>query len=311
MRWAGSASVSLHLGVIAGAWLFMQSPPEDPSAAEAAVSVTIVAMDEATIEPAEPASEATASLVSSGMTQAAAEPRETEPIGPVEPQPVVTPSEAPILERLDQAAKLIDLQEITTASISPLTSADPLDSPEPVRVANLNTTPEPVAEEVVEAPPVPAPRIVRKPVEAEEKPVEAKPPVEKKKAKKPVEKKETRQVASLGNGGEAEADSAAKAAGGKQGKVSSDGGSSAAYAGTVRAKVIKALKRPSGSYDPGEARVSFTIDPSGRLTSVRLSGSSGDAKVDKAVLAAVERAAPYPDFGEGAPRSFTFPLMIQ
>jgi protein TonB len=315
MRWAGSASVSLHLGVIAGAWLFMQSPPEDPSAAEAAVSVTIVAMDEATIEPAEPASEATASLVSSGMTQAAAEPLETEPIGPVEPQPVVTPSEAPILERLDQAAKLIDLQEITSASTSPLTSADPLDSPEPVLVANLNTTPEPVAEEVVEAPPVPAPRIVRKPVEAEQKPVEDKKPVEKKKAEKPVEKptekKKTKQVARLGNGGEAEADSAAKAAGGKQGKVSSDGGSSAAYAGKVRAKVIKALKRPSGSYDPGEARVSFTIDASGRLTGVRLSGSSGDAKVDKAVLAAVERAAPYPSFGEGAPRSFTFPLMIQ
>ena len=75
--------------------------------------------------------------------------------------------------------------------------------------------------------------------------------------------------------------------------------------------MIKALKRPSGSYDPGEARVSFTIDASGRLTGVRLSGSSGDAKVDKAVLAAVERAAPYPSFGEGAPRSFTFPLVIQ
>lgn len=312
MRWAIPASVGIHLGLIAAAWLVVQWKPEDLSTAEAVVAIDIVSMEDAVAEPSDTVSEAMAHLVSAGITQAAAEPLETEAVEPV------APSDSSILERLDQAAKLTELepapevQEITTASINPIDPAKPVEIPEPVKIANLNPMPEAIVEEVVETPPMPAPRILRKPIEAEQKPVEDKKPVEKKKAEKPVEKKKTKQVASLGNGGEAEADSsAAKASGGKQGKVSSDGGNNAAYAGKVRAKVIKALKRPSGSYDPGEARVSFTIDAGGRLTSVRLAGSSGDAKVDKAVLAAVERAAPYPGFGEGAPRSFTFPLMIQ
>jgi protein TonB len=383
MRWAIPASLTIHLGLIAGAWLMMQWEPEDLSTAEAAVSIDIISMEDTVTEPSETVSEATANLVSAGMTQSAAEPIETEagePVDVAEAQPVepaatqpataaavvpvtetiasakaealvsaevmtalteveapitapvpqvtddsapivaeaVAPSDAEILERLDQTARLAELeptpeaQEITTASISPLDPAKPVESPEPVKVANLNPMPEAIIEEVVETPPVPAPRIVRKPVEAEKKPVEDKKPAEKKKAEKPAEKKKTKQEASLGNGGEAEADSAAsKAAGGKPGKVSIEGGNSAAYAGKVRAKVIKALKRPSGSYDPGEARVTFTIDASGRLVSVRISGSSGDAKVDKAVVAAVERAAPFPSFTDGGPRAFTFPLMIQ
>lgn len=335
MRWAIPASVVVHLGLIAGAWLFMQPNPEDMSAAEAAVSIDIISMEDAVTEPSQTVSGATANLVSAGMTQAAAEPLEIETAKPVEvaeAQPVlpataaavvpvtetIAPSDAEILEQLDETAKLSELQptpevqEITTASITPTTPLEPLESAVPVKIANLTPVLESVAEEVVEAPPIPAPRLVRKPVEAEAKPVEDKKPVEKKKAEKPVEKQKTKQVASLGNGGENAADSAAsKAAGGKPGKVSSEGGNSAAYAGKVRAKVIKALKRPSGSYDPGEARVTFTIDAGGRLVSVRLSGSSGDTKVDKAVLAAVERAAPFPSFSDGAPRSFTFPLMIQ
>jgi len=376
MRWAIPASVTIHLGLIAGAWLMMQWRPEDMSAADAAVSIDIISMEDAVTEPSETVSEATANLVSAGMTQAAQEPGEAETVEPfeiAEAQPVdvqtaqpvtatavipltestaptetealvsaevmtalteveapiaapvpqvtddaaptvaetVAPSDAEILEHLDQTANLSELQpapevqEITTASITPVTPAEPL------KVANLSPVLEPVAEDVVENPPIPAPRIARKPVEAEKTPVEDKKPVEKKKAEKPVEKAKTKQVASLGNGGENEADSAASKAGGKPGKVNAEGGNSAAYAGKVRAKVIKALKRPSGSYDPGEARVTFTIDSSGRLVSVRISGSSGDAKVDKAIVAAVERAAPFPSFSDGGPRAFTFPLMIQ
>jgi len=375
MRWAVPASVVVHLGLIAGAWLFMQSPPEDLSAAEAAVSIDIISTEEAVTEPSDTVSEASANLVSSGMTQAAEEASEAETavVEPVEAaevqvqpaQPVVaavpvtetvvpaeaeeivsatvltalsavdTPIAAPIpqvtsdvapvvadtvapsevLERLDQTAKLTELaptpevQDITTASISPPTPAKPVESTEPVKIANLD--PESI-QEAVEAPPLPAPRIVRKPVETEQKPVENKQPVERKKSEKPVEKKKPKQVASLGNGGENAADSAAaKASGGKQGKVSAEGGNAAAYAGKVRAKVLKSLRSPSGSYDGGEVRVAFTIDAGGRLVTSWLSRSSGDDKVDKAALAAVKRAAPFPSFSEGGSRSFTFPLVIQ
>ncbi len=374
MRWAIPASVSLHLGLLAAAWLAMQWKPEELSLSEAAVSIDIIAMEDAVTEPSETISEATANLVSAGTASLASEPEEAEAIAPVEVaavQPVappaavavtetvqpaetedlvsaevltalsevehpiaapalqvtdeaaplvaetVAPSEAEILERLDEAAKLTEFQpppeaqEITTASINPVTPA------EPVTVANLAPALEPV-EEIAAPPPVPKPRIVRKPVEAEQKPAEDKKPVEKKKAEKPtekpVEKKQPKKVASLGNGGEAEADSAAaKASGGTAGKVTAAGqGALDAYQGKVRSRLLKAVRAPKGGKGL-EARVMFTLDAKGRVISAKLSKSSGDAKLDQAAFAAVERAAPYPPIPEGAGKStwsFTIPIAI-
>jgi protein TonB len=388
VRWAIPASVSIHVGLIAAAWMFAHWEPEEISLSEAAVSIDIVSMEDAVAEPTETISEESVNLVSAGVTQAASEPEETvetealeavevaaaQPVQPLvaaatpvveaveaaesealvsaevltalptDDAPVaaaipqvtddaaptvaetVAPSDAPILERLEQAAKLAtlepteDIQQITTASIAPTTPVEPLESTIPVKVANLAPVTEEVIEEVVDAPPIPAPRLVRKPVEAEAKPVEDKKPVEKKKVEKstdkPVEKKQPKKVASLGNGGENDADSAAtKASGGSAGKVTSAGaGALDAYQGKVRSKLIKAVRKPSGRYDGGEARVMFTLDASGRVLKASLSRSSGDDKVDKAVLAAVSRAAPFPPFPEGAGKStwsFTFPLVIQ
>jgi len=380
MRWAVPASVAVHVGLIAGAWLFMQSQPEDLSAAETAVSIDIISTEEAVTEPSDSVSEASANLVSSGTTQAAQEASEAETVetAAVEPvevteaqaqpaQPVVAaaavpvtetvdpaeteelvsatvlaavsavetpiaapipqvtsdaapvvadtvaPADAEILERLDQSARLTELQatpevqELTTASISPVTPTKPVASPEPVKIANLDPELEPV-EEADEVPPVPAPRIVRKPVEAEQK------PVEKKKTEKPVEKKQAKQVGSLGNGGEAEADSAAaKAAGGTKGKVVTAGkGAISAYEGRVRAKFLKAVRKPRDS-ERGDVRVLFMLDANGRVVKSQLSRSSGDDKLDRAALAAVERAAPYPPIPEGSGKStwvFTVPVSI-
>ncbi len=224
--------------------------------------------------------------------------------------PTVAPSDAPILERLDQAAKLAalkpreEIQQVVSAALAPSARV------EPVKVGSLAPTAEEVVEDVVEAPPTPAPRITRKPVEAEAEPAETKA------AEKPVEKKQPKEVASLGNGGENDADSAAaKASGGSAGKVVSAGaGALDAYQGKVRSMLIKSVRKPSGRFDGGEARVMFTLDARGRVLNASLSRSSGDDKVDKAVLAAVGRAAPFPPIPEGAGKStwsFTFPLVIQ
>lgn len=385
MRWAIPASVSLHVGLIAAAWMLAQAKPEEISLSEAAVSIDIVSMEDAVSEASETISEESVNLVSAGVTQAASEPVEAveseavevaaarpvqhvvaaatpvveaveaaesealvsaevltalatdaSPVAAAIPQIIddaaptvaetVAPSDAPILDRLDQAAKLAtlqpaeDIQQIKTASIAPTTPVEPLESTMPVKVANFAPVTEEVVEEVVDAPPVPAPRLVRKPLEAEAKPVEDTKPVEKKKAEKttekPVEKKKAKPVASLGNGGENDADSAAaKASGGSAGKVAKAGaGALDAYQGKVRSKLIKAVRKPSGRFDGGEARVMFTLDASGRVLKASLSRSSGDDKVDKAVLAAVGRAAPFPPIPEGAGKStwsFTFPLVIQ
>lgn len=299
MRWASAASVTVHLGLIAGAWLFLQLTPEDLTFSEAAVSIDIISTEEAVTEPSDAVSEESVNLVSAGMTQSASEP-ETAPPPVTEP---VAPSNAPILERLDQAATIADLEPtpevITTASISPLAAVQPVESPEPVKIANLNPMPEPIVEDVVETPPVPAPRLVRK-------------PVEKQKAE-PVEAKKPKQVASLGNGGEAEADSAAKAAGGSTGKVVSAGkGAIDAYEGKVRAKFLKALRKPKDA-KRGEVRVIFRLDANGRVIKSKLSRSSGDDKLDQAALAAIERAAPYPPIPAGAGKStwdITIPIGI-
>ena len=311
MRWASAASVTLHLGFIAGAWLFLQLVPADPALSEAAVSIDIVMSDEAVTEPSNAVSTESVNLVSAGMTQAASEPEVAEIVEP----PPVAPSDDPILERLDQAATLAELEPapelITTASINPRATVQPVAAPEPVKIANLNPMPEPIVEEVVEAPPVPAPRLVRKPVAADAKPVEEKPA--EKPAKKPVEKK-PKQVASLGNGGEAEANSAAaKAAGGSTGKVVSAGkGAIDAYEGKVRAKFLKALRKPKDARR-GEVRVIFRLDANGRVIKSKLSRSSGDDKLDQAALAAIERAAPYPPIPVGAGKStwdITIPIGI-
>lgn len=294
----------------------MEAEPVEVVKFQAAQPVAAVA---AAVEPVE--SEAIVSadvltaLAITEATIAAPIPQVTDDAAPTVAE-TVAPSDAPILERLDEAAKLAtlqpieEIQQITTASIAPQTPVEPAESTFPVKVANLAPMAEEVVEEVVDAPPTPAPRIVRKTVETKAQ------PAEKKQADKPVVKKQPRTVASLGNGGENDADSAAaKASGGSAGKVTSAGaGALDAYQGKVRSKLIKAVRKPSGRYDGGEARVMFTLDASGRVLKASLSRSSGDDKVDKAVLAAVSRAAPFPPFPEGAGKStwsFTFPLVIQ
>ena len=61
----------------------------------------------------------------------------------------------------------------------------------------------------------------------------------------------------------------------------------------------------------GEARVSFTVGADGRVLKIALAKSTGNAELDSAALAAVERAAPFPPIPADAGRqswSFTVPL---
>jgi periplasmic protein TonB len=75
------------------------------------------------------------------------------------------------------------------------------------------------------------------------------------------------------------------------GRVSASAGNALSYAAGVRAKVER--HKPSGNGLRGTVRVSFGIGASGELTYVRLSGTSGSAKLDEVALEAVRRAAPF------------------
>jgi protein TonB len=325
MRWAIPASLGVHVGLIAFAWVMLQGASVDEALSEGEASIEIFSIEMAVEEPSEVVSESSVETVSAGADTEVPETVEPEPVETVqpEPEPVVAAEAVPVepVEELVSASVLSALSEVESEIAAPL----PVVADDSAMTVASVAVPE-VVEELADTPPLPKPRIVRKPVELEraEKPVEKKPveqpkkqpepPVEKPKKtadKQPAEK--PKKVANLGNGGEAEADSkASKAAGGK-GAKSGGGGDADAYPGKVYARLTKAVKRPSGRFTGGEVRIMFTLDASGRVLKSALSQSSGDPKVDKAAIDAVARAK-FPPIPESAGKSswpFTFPLVIK
>jgi protein TonB len=253
-----------------------------------AVVMTATAVTETPLEGAAPqVMDAAAALVADSVAPSASD-----------------PLDAVRTATLAALAPEVPVQQTPEALARP---AEPIEAIEAIETAALAPAIEETIEEVV---PVPQPRIVRRPVEAKAEPVKTP-------AKKPVEpqKKPPSKQASLGNGGNAEADSAAsKTSGGGQGKQN-NGGSAAVsrYPGLVQSKVARAAKRPRGS-GGGEAHVSFTVNASGNVTRVALARSSGDASVDEAALTAVNRAAPFPPIPADAGRStwqFTVPIYFK
>lgn len=65
------------------------------------------------------------------------------------------------------------------------------------------------------------------------------------------------------------------------------------YVGKVRRRVIRSQVQVKGR-DRGKAVVSFVVRADGQISGLRVSQSSGLPAVDKAALASVQRAAPFP-----------------
>jgi protein TonB len=90
---------------------------------------------------------------------------------------------------------------------------------------------------------------------------------------------------------------------GTGGKSKSAGNAAASnYPGIVMRKISR-VRRPRGVR--GTATVSYRISSSGGLAGASISRSSGSAKLDKAALQIVRRAAPFPKPPAGARRSFS------
>lgn len=296
---------------------------------ETAQPVTETAVAETPVETVTETAESE-ELASAAVLTAAADPA-SKPVEAAIPQVV---SEAATLVADTVAPSLSDpLEPLRTASISELTPETPaqklpealikpVDAVEPVQEANLTPVVEPV-EEVAEAAPVPLPRIVRKPVETPE-PQKAEPKEQPKKtepAKKPTtdakpQKQPPTKQANLGNGGKSQADAAASTAKPSGGKGKVDNGGSAAvskYPGIVQAKVVRAAKQ-KGKSGGVEVTVQFVVKSDGSVSNVALARSSGNAKVDKTALAAVQRAAPFPPIPADAGRSswqFSVPIYFK
>jgi protein TonB len=85
------------------------------------------------------------------------------------------------------------------------------------------------------------------------------------------------------------------------------------YRGMVSAHLQRHKRYPPDAESRGErgrASVTFSVDGSGRVTSVRLAGRSGYASLDQEVQAMVRRASPFPAPPDGRGDSFTVPVFF-
>lgn len=83
-------------------------------------------------------------------------------------------------------------------------------------------------------------------------------------------------------------------------------------AGNYNAKIWSALARHKPrTGKAGSAAVTFAIGPGGGLRSARISGSSGDAKLDQMALQTVRNAAPFPPPPNPASASYTIRIYFR
>jgi len=68
----------------------------------------------------------------------------------------------------------------------------------------------------------------------------------------------------------------------------------AAWAGAIGARIARAQRHPGAGHGSGRVRVTLVVARDGRLAEVRVAASSGSEGLDLAAIAAVRRAAPFP-----------------
>ena len=86
------------------------------------------------------------------------------------------------------------------------------------------------------------------------------------------------------------------------------------YRGLVSAHLARYKQYPSDARsrgDGGTATVTFSLNGSGGVTSVRLARGSGVASIDQEVQAMVRRASPFPAPPDGRSTSFTVPVSFR
>jgi protein TonB len=229
-------------------------------------------------------------------------PEEAPKIEPEQPAPttaeIAKAIPAPTLKLPDAAPALPDDAEpiVALPAQAPLPMPTP-DEPAPIQRAEK---PVPTKEHV-------------KPNPSEQKAMEKRAPkreVRERRATQPPDetRKAANQPSSAGVG---------KAAG--RGSVASRGGASAgekaAYAARLRSHVQRFERYPAEAERNGvigSARITITIDRSGRLLSSRLAASSGSAILDDAARATAARASPYPPPPDGiGGRTLTFAATVR
>lgn len=348
LKWsiAVLASGLVHAG--AAAYLLAERPEQVEIAGSAAMEIALLGSfedvfaagepvpDSAIVEPVDTPDEAVQprpapeteirETPAEAVEPVQAEPRPAEVTDPLAPQ---TPQPAQVLVPADAVAPVARTDEA-----EPVEASESATAPEPAVTARAQISPvkttEALApvEEIVIPDDVPLPTArpqppkIRQAMVRPEKPRAREAP--RKKAETPP--KQRRKTQAVGQGGRAEQSTRRGAAtGNERGRAAAQGtgsreqgaaGNAAVsnYPGKVARKLRRALRGVSRAARRDARRdvhVHFVVTRNGALGSVRITQSSGSATLDKAALASVRRAAPFPPIPAAAARSswkFSVPL---
>ena len=341
MRRALPGSALVHVAVLGTALVGFSWPEGEDAPAAEAVTVNIVAMTSVSANATEVLqSDATLNLVSSGMAASA-----LPTIEPVEPEPVqllaepvtalppeprtpasteaisptssdeVAPIEPPPLVPVDTRTQPTAVEPQTPDPIQSATEAEPLEIT--TEVASLNST---AVSSLAAQPPAATPPPALEPLSSEDlKTAPIPQTLSFERTSRPTYPRQPRQQSrpsasqpsQSGNGGANNADAVASAGGAAQQAGSGSGGDAevARYASQVLGKLRRALRRSNGPR--GEVLIRFTVQANGQVSSIGIGRSSGNAAVDQAGLATVNRAAPFPPIPPQANRStWTFDVPL-
>lgn len=314
MRLALPGSALVHAGAVGLLFVGFVWPDAEDAAAPAPMTVSIISTSTVASNATEiVASDSNISSVSAGSTETIEPTTETlDPLPPDDaiaeaPPDTAQPVEAQPVERLDVAAiDPIELSSIAESAltVAPLAAAEPpppADPVEPQAVATTPPSPSLEPESVEDAVTLPTPRSERPP----DRPRPQQPP------RQTPQRKDPPRAQQQGNSGNSSADSAA-AAGGAPQRPSNTGSGGSAEVARYPSQVIGKLRRAMRSIGTrGEVVVRFTLLGGGQVSGISVARSSGNAQVDAAGLALVQRAAPYPPIPAGAGRdNWTFDVPL-
>ncbi len=279
MRLWGAAllvSLSVHLGLFIGFKPLTPGTPAQPAGVSVALSGTL------------------AEILGSVPSLEAKMAKEVEPLEPltsarvktVAPAPtphskVAKPVTAALLQPVAPVAPAGALRAPSQAAIAPAESA----KAPPIK--HLRPAEKPRAEPIEAA--------VHEPVSDKAKPAEAKARV--KPGPRRTKKIGKTKAAARQRAGGRHQGNAGTSRGGRRGTSRASAGAIASYGARVRARILANRQHASGL---GRVSISFAISRSGSLRHASVSRSSGNGKLDRAALATVRRAAPFPSPPNGA-----------
>lgn len=213
------------------------------------------------------------------------------------PLPVSAPSQT---EDVAPGPEMMQSPETTPDAPDKMEDAPP--PPEPVK--------QEVAEEAPELPPTPAPSEVVLPTpRPEPKPVDVPKPKPVEKPKKEAKPTKRKQAPVTSAAPRSEAAPSQTTAAPSPGLTASNSQARASWAAMISAHLNRFKRYPSGADGvTGRPSVRFSLDGSGRVTSVSLSRSSGSSVLDEEAVATVRRASPFPAPPDGRGASFSVPV---